>query len=227
MRSKLFTTVGALILGAGILVATTQGCGGSSGTSADGAAGSGGVTITDVVNTCNKLCDKEATCVPELPAAVCKSSICSKIAASGAGGSTGSSGTASSCGGITYAEFQAKLNNCLSMECKPFQSCFMNICPSSTGGAGTGGGAAGTGGGTAGTTGAAGTGGGTTCAVCTKADACCGAIQGSSAGCSLKSSCDAAGAQASSIITACNSYVANASTIAAAMGMATVPDACK
>lgn len=117
MQSKLFKTVGALILGVGILAAATQGCGGSSSTPSDGGAGtnggagtSGGATLADVIATCNQICDKEATCPPVvLSASDCKSTICSKIGSTGGAGTTGSTGSADNCGGITYAQFQAKM----------------------------------------------------------------------------------------------------------------------
>lgn len=137
MSNKIISVLGVLAAGLGLLAATTQGCGGSS-------------SSGNVVDTCDKLCDKEASCNPAIVAlmpgfaAQCKSS----CASSANGGSTGSKGVMTSCPGVTTDQAIAKANTCLAGTCDNLDSCLGAICPGGSGTAGTSG--------TAGSTGAAG-----------------------------------------------------------------------
>src|SRR5258708_3113531 len=125
MSNKIISVLGLLAAGLGLLAATTQGCG-------------GGSSSGSVVDTCNKFCDKEASCNPQIVAAMpgftaqCKSS----CASSANGGSTGSM---TSCPGMTADQAIAKFNTCLAGTCDNLLSCVGMICPSASGTAGTSG----------------------------------------------------------------------------------------
>jgi len=238
MSNKIISVLGVLAAGLGLLAATTQGCGGSS-------------SSGTVVNTCNMLCDKEASCNPQIATlmpgfvAQCKSS-CSSSAN---GGSSGT-GSMTSCPGVTADQAVAKANTCIAGACDNLLSCLGMICPSASGTAGTSGtagstGAAGHGGssGSAGSTGAAGfTGGagfgfdggllgaagtaGSTCdTACTKADACCHAVNALSDGgqsCTFMMTCANAGANTAQAVAGCNAEL----ELTALLG-ASQPAACK
>jgi hypothetical protein len=245
MTNKMFTVLGVFVAGLGLLAATTQGCGGSGGGTgtAGNNGGTGSVSTAQITALCMMICDKEATCnnLPAL-AAPCKAN-CS----GGAGGATGTSisGFMTSCPSLTADQAFSKASACVSGTCAALDDCLGNICPGASGAAGTSGGAgtsgsAGTSGGagtsgSAGTSGGAGTSGsagvfggagtaGSTCATaCAKADACCVALEGSSANCQFKMECDAAtSANMTQIVQACNQILQGAAAAGAA-----APAACK
>ena len=160
--------LGLAVAGLVLLATTSQGCGGSSGSSS-----------ANAVDVCNRFCDKEAMCTPQITAAQCKTLFCANI---GAGGSTGTS--SGGCGNLTADQATAKFNNCLTMECAAFMTCAQTVCSGgsvgTTGSAGhTGsGGATGSGGtvGSGGATGSGGAAGGDCAATCAKAGTCCAAL---------------------------------------------------
>jgi hypothetical protein len=230
MGNRLFTTVGALVLGLGILAATTQGCGSNSGTP----------SAADINAVCNKGCMTGVRC----SAGFLTMDQCVAKCTSGAKSSTGA--TCKNLDAIV-----AKANSCANMtDCTAFAMCFNGFPECDTSGAAGNGGGAGTSGG-AGTTGAGGfnfdggfpfdanafdggfspDAGGSTCATaCVKADSCCNALTAAGVtgadNCDLKATCDGAGANASSVVAGCNGYLLSASFVATAQGK-TVPDACK
>lgn len=123
----------------------------------------------DVAALCVQSCDKFVECSPDAKqfAGSCKE-ICKNPTTGGKG---------QKC--TNEAAIIAKSKECLSVACPQFEACLDKIpdcAPASTGGTG---GATGAGGtlGTGGSAGTGGTSGGTGCAVCTKADACCAALQ--------------------------------------------------
>lgn len=145
MSNKIISVLGVLAAGLGLLAATTQGCG-------------GGSSSGSFVDTCNMICDKEASCNPQIVAltpgfaAQCKSS----CASSANGGSTGTKGVMSSCPGVSTDQAIAKANMCFAGSCDNLDSCLGAICP---GGSGTAGSTGTAGHGTAGTTGGGGSSG--------------------------------------------------------------------
>ena len=188
MSNKAISVLGVLAAGLGLLAGTTQGCGG----------GNSSASFTD---TCNMVCDKEASCNPQFAAGV---SACKNNCASSASDASTSTSVMNSCPNMSQDQVIAKANSCIAGSCTALLGCLESICPSGNTGAdgGAGAGMAGTtgagttgtsgagtgvdGAGTAGTVGAAGAGtggaggaggsasGGTTCdTACTKADACC------------------------------------------------------
>ena len=198
MSKKLTTILGGMLLMVAFLAGTTQGCGSSS-------------DSDNVVDLCNRGCDKYGTCFPEATAFVpqCKSSCTSMTS----GGQTCTNQTA-----IVNA-FKA----CIDGTCSALEACLGGIpeCQGGTGAAGSSGGGGSTG--SAGSTGSGGAGAGD-CSVCEKASSCCLAIGQPAATCM---SFDAAtcgmvtGANQATIIQACQSI------LTAAAGSANPPAACR
>ena len=169
----------------------------------------------DATAFCVKNCDKFVECSPEAKAFVgsCKD-ICNNPKTGGNGGKC-----------TNEAAIIAKSKECLSVACPQYEACLLQVpeCTGSTtggtGGVSGAGGSVGTGG-TSGTT--------TGCAVCTKADACCAALQikypqGSSEPCEFASTCQQLQtnpANQSQFVQVCSGVL---------MGAASLPDvpACK
>ena len=123
----------------------------------------------------------------------------------------------------------AKVKMCLAGACSTFESCITQVPPCTSPGTGGRGGLPGTGGtfslpgtggtggtpGTGGSPGTGGTSGSADCAVCTKADACCLALQATQGGtapsaCDLKMTCDGQTNNPqglSTIVQACNAVL--------------------
>ena len=179
MSNKVTGIVGGMLLVVAFLAGTTQGCG------SDG---------NDAVATCNQGCDKLAMCNPEFAAFVaeCKSQ-CSMGGAAGSGGQR--------C--TNEAAIASAIKSCLNMTCETYLTCLDGV-PDCVGGAG------GAGGGGGGSTGQGGTGGGgaADCSICTKANACCVALQ-TGQDCSPLSadSCAAAGASQAQVIQGCQTII--------------------
>jgi len=201
MSTKLTTILGGMLLVVAFLAGTTQGCGSSS-------------DSDNVVDLCNRGCDKYGTCFPEATAFVpqCKSSCTSMTS----GGQTCSNQTA-----IVNA-FKA----CLDVSCSALEGCLGGIpeCQGGTGAAGSSGGGGSTG--AAGSTGAGGAGGAgaADCSVCDKASNCCLATGQPAATCMSFNAATCGmvtGANQATIIQACQSI------LTAAAGSANPPAACR
>jgi hypothetical protein len=247
MSNKVITLLGVFVTGLVLLATTTQGCGG----------GGGGNTVSPAtaMDLCNKTCDKEVQCNPNagLTADQCKALACKNVGTGGAGGSSGNN-----CG-LSASEAVSKYNACLAMACDQFMTCIENICPAGAGTAGTNGagtagttshagtsgaGTAGAGGstgnagsggaagvlGAAGVFGGAGTAGSTCDTACTKADACCMALNAenvTAGSCTNKTTCDNAGAQTATVVGVCNLLLQGAPELVMGTPGATLPAACK
>jgi hypothetical protein len=233
----MITLVGTFVAGLAILAATTQGCGGGGGTSA-----------ADIASICNKSCVTGVKCAGGL----IDMATCVQLCNAGAKNSAGA--TCSNLDAIV-----AKAQTCSNItDCTMFESCSQMIPKCQTGSAGTNGGTAGTNGGTAGTSsggtagasgsngaagvlgtagvlggggvfGGAGTAGSTCDTACTKADACCNALNSADAGvgtCNNKMNCDMAGTQTSTAVAICNAFLQSAPVVAQFQNV-TLPNACK
>ena len=155
MSNKVTAIVGGMLLVVAFLAGTTQGCG-------------GGSDSDNVVDLCNRGCDKYGMCFPEATAFVpqCKSSC-----------------TSMTSGGQTCTNQAAIVNAfkaCLDMTCTALEGCLSAIpeCQGGTGAAGSTGSGGSTG--AAGSTGAGGA-GSSGLRSCDKAASCCLGIPGQSA----------------------------------------------
>lgn len=175
MSTKVTALFVGLFASLAIAAGTLQGCGSSGGNSN--------------VATCEKVCDKVLACTPDAgsigqqAAMQCKANCPNQVA------------MCSNASAIAGA-----INTCLAMDCAGAINCIQTIpaCQSTSGAGGSTG--------TGGTTGTGGGGGsnGANCATCTKVDACCVALGGTTAQCNSVASCLTATAdQAATINAAC------------------------
>ncbi len=151
-----------------------------------------GSDSSDVVAICNQGCDKAAMCNPEFAPfiAECKSQC-----------STQGPGGGQRC--TNEAAIISAVKSCLAMTCETYLNCVETVPECQGGAAGAGGG----GGGSTGQGGAGGS-GAADCSICTKANACCVALQTGQDCSSLSAAnCTAAGANQAQFVQACQTII--------------------
>ena len=154
--------------------------------------GCGSSDSNNNVATCEKVCDKVLACTPDAGSIGQQALMQCKQNCTTQAGSTHCS---------NESAIRSAINNCLGMDCNGALACFGSVpaCQSTTGAGGTTG--------SGGTGGAGGTSGGG-CATCTKADACCVALGGTTTQCNTAASCTAATAdQQAAINSACQTVL--------------------
>jgi hypothetical protein len=191
MSRKLTALIVGVVASLALVAGTMQGCGSSS-------------SGTSNVALCEMVCDKVLECNPDAGTAgqqtlmLCKQNCASQVPTT----------TCTNASAITSA-----IQACLPMACGAYLECLTGVPPCQGGTGGTGG--------STGTGGAGGAPPAGDCSVCTKADACCAALD-ANANCVLASLCaGAAPAQQASVISACQGV------LNVAVGQPTAPAACR
>ena len=192
MSRKLTALIVGVVASLALLAATMQGCGSSS--------------STNNVALCEMVCDKGLSCTPDAGAegqqalTICKQNCASQVPTT----------TCTNASAITSA-----IQTCLPMACGAYLECLSSVPACQTGTGGT------TGNGGSGGSGGAGGAPAGDCSVCTKADACCAALD-PNANCVLFASCaESTPAQQTQVISACQGL------LNVAAGQPTAPAACK
>lgn len=153
----------------------------------------------DRVALCNQGCDKAGMCIAEATPAVvaqCKSAC-----------NMPSQGGGQRC--TNEAAIISAVKACLAMSCETYANCIETVPPCQGGGGGTSGGAGSTGQG-----GSGGGGGSANCAVCTRASACCTALQtGQDCSAISADTCNSAGANQATLIQGCQAILTGAASL--------------
>jgi len=195
MSRKLTALIVGVVASLAVMAGTIQGCGSSN-------------NGTSNVALCEMVCDKGLACTPDAGSegqqalAICKQNCASQVPTT----------TCTNASAISSA-----IQACLPMACGAYVECLGTVpaCQTGTGGNGGNGGNGGSGAGGAGGAPAG------DCTICTKADACCAALD-ATANCVLAATCaESAPAQQTSVISACQGL------LNVAAGQPTAPAACK